>query len=117
MSHNNGTVQRYSIIFPSCSLQGPAFYAYNDAQFQEKDWKGIRMLQESVKEKEPLQVGRFGLGFKSVLHMTGNKKFHCNTGLTGVTLVLYSKSNNCGTYSAANFTVFSLYFFQICLAY
>ncbi len=51
--------------------QGAALYAYNDAQFTDKDWKGIRMLQDSVKEKDPLKVGRFGLGFKSVLHMTG----------------------------------------------
>ena len=33
------------------------------------------MLQDSVKEKDPLKVGRFGLGFKSVLHMTGRSKF------------------------------------------
>ena len=31
------------------------------------------MLQDSIKEQEPMKVGRFGLGFKSVLHMTGNK--------------------------------------------
>lgn len=28
------------------------------------------MLQNSVKEKDPLKVGRFGLGFKSIFHMT-----------------------------------------------
>lgn len=42
--------------------------------FDEKDWTGIRMLQDSVKEKEPMKVGRFGLGFKSVLHMTGGSR-------------------------------------------
>ena len=52
-------------------FQGPALYAYNDAQFEERDWEGIGKLQESVKEKEPLKVGRFGLGFKSVFHVTG----------------------------------------------
>ena len=31
------------------------------------------MLQDSVKEDDPLKVGRFGLGFKSVFHMTGKK--------------------------------------------
>ena len=51
--------------------QGPALYVYNDAVFTADDWKGIRMLNDSVKEKDPMKVGRFGLGFKSVFHMTG----------------------------------------------
>ncbi len=54
-------------------LQGPALYAYNNALFEEKDWIGIRMLQDSIKEKDPMKVGRFGLGFKSVLHITGKR--------------------------------------------
>ena len=29
------------------------------------------MLCDSVKVKDPMKVGRFGLGFKSVFHMTG----------------------------------------------
>jgi len=44
---------------------------YNDAVFSNDDWKGIRMLHESIKEDDPMKVGRFGLGFKSVFHMTG----------------------------------------------
>ena len=52
-------------------LQGPSLFAYNNALFEAKDWTGIRMLGDSVKEKDPLKVGRFGLGFKSVYHMTG----------------------------------------------
>ena len=54
-------------------FQGPALYAYNDAVFSDDDWKGIRMIQDSVKAKDPMKVGRFGLGFKSVFHMTGKK--------------------------------------------
>ena len=54
-------------------LQGPSLFAYNDALFEAKDWTGIRMLGDSVKEKDPLKVGRFGLGFKSVYHMTGTR--------------------------------------------
>ena len=46
-------------------------YSYNDAMFSANDWLGIRMLQQSVKEKDPNKVGRFGLGFKSVFHITG----------------------------------------------
>ena len=51
--------------------QGPALYAYNDAQFTKEDWTGIRMLFDSIKVKDPMKVGRFGLGFKSVFHVTG----------------------------------------------
>ena len=52
--------------------QGPALLVYNDAVFTRDDWKGIRMLNDSIKENDPMKVGRFGLGFKSVFHMTGN---------------------------------------------
>ena len=51
--------------------QGPALYAYNDAMFSKGDWKGIRMIFESIKVKDPMKVGRFGLGFKSIFEMTG----------------------------------------------
>ena len=54
-------------------VQGPALCVYNDAEFSQRDWEGIRMLHISIKEKDPLKVGRFGLGFKSVFHLTGNK--------------------------------------------
>ncbi|KAK7462028.1 hypothetical protein BaRGS_00038557, partial [Batillaria attramentaria] len=51
-------------------FKGPALCVYNDEVFSDNDWKGIRMLHLSVKEKDPLKVGRFGLGFKSVFHLT-----------------------------------------------
>ena len=53
------------------SLQGPALYTYNNAEFTSDDWEGIRMLCASKKDKDPMKVGRFGLGFKSVFHVTG----------------------------------------------
>jgi len=53
------------------AVQGPALYAYNNALFTEQDWMGIRMLQDSIKETDLMKIGRFGLGFKSVFHMTG----------------------------------------------
>jgi len=56
-------------------MQGPALYAYNNAVFTEHDWTGIRMLQDSIKETDVMKIGRFGLGFKSVFHMTGTAPF------------------------------------------
>ncbi|PVD18434.1 hypothetical protein C0Q70_20983 [Pomacea canaliculata] len=51
-------------------FKGPALYAFNNAKFSDRDWQGIRMIHTSVKEADPLKVGRFGLGFKSVFHLT-----------------------------------------------
>ena len=52
-------------------FRGPALLAYNNAPFTEQDWKGIRKLQQSGKAENPLKVGRFGIGFNSVYHITG----------------------------------------------
>ncbi|KAL9966853.1 hypothetical protein ACROYT_G024983 [Oculina patagonica] len=51
-------------------FQGPALYAYNNARFTKEDWRGIRLVCDSIKVEDPMKVGRFGLGFKSVFHMT-----------------------------------------------
>ncbi|XP_053184445.1 sacsin-like [Scomber japonicus] len=50
--------------------QGPALYAYNNAAFTEDDWKGIQTSGRSVKRNDPNKVGRFGIGFNSVYHIT-----------------------------------------------
>jgi len=55
-------------------MKGAALYAYNDAVFTEDDWKGIRMLLQSVKQHDPNKVGYFGMGFKSVFHITGSSR-------------------------------------------
>uniref|UniRef100_A0A803TZW7 Sacsin/Nov domain-containing protein n=1 Tax=Anolis carolinensis TaxID=28377 RepID=A0A803TZW7_ANOCA len=52
------------------STQGPALLAYNNGIFSEADWKGIESPGISHKKKDPTTVGRFGLGFNSVYHMT-----------------------------------------------
>ncbi|XP_041369841.1 sacsin-like [Gigantopelta aegis] len=52
------------------ALQGPGLCVFNDAKFTEKDWDGIQMIQCSNKEHDRLKVGRYGLGFKSVFHIT-----------------------------------------------
>ena len=51
--------------------QGPALYAWNDAVFKKEDWECLAKIEQSGKEKEVLKVGRFGLGFLSVFHITG----------------------------------------------
>ncbi|XP_068602456.1 sacsin [Brachionichthys hirsutus] len=50
--------------------QGPALYAYNNAAFTDDDWEGIQKAGRSVKRDDPNKVGRFGIGFNSVYHIT-----------------------------------------------
>ncbi|CAC5371398.1 unnamed protein product [Mytilus coruscus] len=51
-------------------FKGPALCVYNNAQFTKEDWEGIQMINSSVKEFDAVKIGRFGLGFKSVFHIT-----------------------------------------------
>ena len=56
-------------------LQGPALYVYNNAQFTKEDWAGIISPRlGSGKKKSPEKVGKFGLGFSSVYHVTGKNQ-------------------------------------------
>ncbi|KAL5020416.1 hypothetical protein ScPMuIL_003308 [Solemya velum] len=48
----------------------PALCFYNNGMFNKKDWEGICTLYGSIKEEDKLKVGRFGLGFKSVFHIS-----------------------------------------------
>ncbi|KAB1267411.1 Sacsin, partial [Camelus dromedarius] len=50
--------------------QGPALYVYNNAVFTPEDWHGIQEIARSRKKDDPLKVGRFGIGFNSVYHIT-----------------------------------------------
>ncbi|MGH0175909.1 UNVERIFIED_CONTAM: hypothetical protein FKN15_004069 [Acipenser sinensis] len=51
-------------------LIGPALLAYNNAVFTEEDWSGIQATGRSVKNRDPNRIGRFGIGFNSVYHIT-----------------------------------------------
>ena len=46
-------------------------YAQNNALFKDSDWENLERLMRSSKKDDPLKVGRFGIGFNSVYHMTG----------------------------------------------
>ena len=50
-------------------------WVFNDAEFTKEDWDNIESLSQSMKESDPLKVGKFGLGFNSVYHVTGNPRF------------------------------------------
>ena len=69
-------------------FQGPALLSHNDAKFNAMDWENIQKPEQSGKEKDPFKVGKFGLGFNSVYHITG--KCHNETMHTrGICLYNY----------------------------
>eukprot|EP01133_Synstelium_polycarpum_P007221 gene7221-8386_t len=51
-------------------LQGAALYIYNDSVFEDKDWEGISKFGDGSKRHDLRSVGKFGLGFNSVYHLT-----------------------------------------------
>ena len=55
--------------------QGPALWAYNDAKFTDKDFENINKLAGETKKEDLDKVGRFGLGFNSVYHLTDVPSF------------------------------------------
>ena len=52
-------------------FQGPALMSFNNAPFKKEDWDSIQSLQQSGKANNPHKVGKFGIGFNSVYHITG----------------------------------------------
>ena len=51
-------------------LQGPAILSFNNAVMTEQDVANIQNIGASMKAKDFSKVGRFGLGFNSVYHVT-----------------------------------------------
>lgn len=102
-------------------FQGPALYAQNNALFEESDWENLERLMRSSKKDDPLKVGRFGIGFNSVYHMTGeliHREFvlrlrccispHC-TSVPSVPAVfsttLHDAHPNCSSFSLLSFNM------------
>jgi sacsin len=51
-------------------FQGPAILVYNDSIFSDKDIASIQQLGNAGKIKNLEKIGRFGIGFNSVYHLT-----------------------------------------------
>ena len=55
--------------------QGPALWAYNNEEFSEHDFQNINKLAGATKVDEVGKIGRFGLGFNAVYHLTDVPSF------------------------------------------
>ncbi|KAG6809588.1 hypothetical protein H0H92_015655 [Tricholoma furcatifolium] len=51
-------------------VQSPALLAYNNASFNENDFKSIFTLWESSKKGDNSKIGKFGMGFRANFHVT-----------------------------------------------
>ena len=54
---------------------GPALVVHNNAQFRKEDFENITKLAGATKCDDPLKIGKFGIGFCSVYHITDVPSF------------------------------------------
>ncbi|XP_040912741.1 sacsin [Toxotes jaculatrix] len=60
-----------SLIDPAMALcQGPCLWAFNNEQFTAEDWTNIVRVGAASKENKVEKIGKFGLGFNTVYHVT-----------------------------------------------
>ena len=60
---------------------GPALIIHNNAKFTEEDFVNITKLEGATKEDKQLKIGKFGVGFCSVYHITDVPSFVSNEWL------------------------------------
>jgi sacsin len=68
--------QTGSLFSPGMAeCQGPALWAYNNAAFTDEDFENINKLAGETKVEDISKIGRFGLGFNAVYHLTDVPSF------------------------------------------
>ena len=78
----NHTVNAGNLLFPGmASCHGPALVVQNNAVFTQDDFQNITKLAGATKEGKALKIGKFGVGFCSVYHMTDVPSFISNKHL------------------------------------
>ncbi|XP_013763751.1 sacsin-like [Pundamilia nyererei] len=90
-----------SLIDPDMALcQGPCLWAFNNEQFTAEDWKNIVRVGSASKENKVEKIGKFGLGFNTVYHVTdvpsilsGNTLLILDPNVTHLTKHIKHKTN------------------------
>ena len=65
----------YLITTEMEAWQGPALLVYNNAMFSDEDFTNICEIAGASKKSDPTKIGRFGVGFCSVYHITDVPSF------------------------------------------
>ena len=69
-------IQKRKIFFPDmCEAHGPALVIYNNSIFSDEDFANIQKLAGATKQTKHLKIGKFGIGFCSVYHITDVPSF------------------------------------------
>jgi len=71
-------------------FQGPALLSWNNAQFTENDWESISKIHQSLKDTDPMKVGRFGLGFISIYHISGKHLLYLQGHTQGLRQLVFT---------------------------
>ena len=70
------TSDRNRLFFPDmCESHGPALVIHNNSQFSDEDFANIQKLAGGTKQGKHLKIGKFGIGFSSVYHITDVPSF------------------------------------------
>ena len=70
------SVKPNSLFFPGMQeSHGPALVVYNNATFSQDDFTNITKLAAATKANKALKIGKFGVGFCSVYHITDVPSF------------------------------------------
>ena len=70
------TVRGETLFFPGMAkCHGPALLVHNNAMFTQDDFKNITKLAGATKAGKALKIGKFGVGFCSVYHITDVPSF------------------------------------------
>lgn len=65
-----------SVLSPEMAdWQGPALYCFNNSVFSPQDLYAISRIGQESKLEKPFAIGRFGLGFNCVYHLTDIPSF------------------------------------------
>ena len=68
-----------TLLFPGMArCHGPALVFHNNAVFTQEDFRNITKLAGATKVGKALKIGKFGVGFCSVYHMTDIPSFVSN---------------------------------------
>ena len=72
----NHIVDQRRLFFPGMSeSHGPALIVHNNSTFTNEDFENIQKLAAATKANKHLKIGKFGIGFCSVYHITDVPSF------------------------------------------
>ena len=74
--YDNRTHSTQKLLFKRMAeSHGPALIVHNNSTFTKEDFENITKLAGTTKANQPLKIGKFGVGFCSVYHITDVPSF------------------------------------------